>query len=212
MKKVLTIIISIALVAAVAVGGTLAYLSSTASDTELTNTFTTTTPGSKLDITLFEHEVDKDTGRNLTGAEWVTKNNYPIIPGAIMDKDPTVTVKANSSPCYVFVYVKDDATLNGKNAADIGQINSNWVAVDDDSYPGLYAYKSGDVVPTSTADEVLPAVFTSITINKDLTVADTAHTPQGEISVKAYAYQASAGVTYDDAKTAAINLFFPANP
>jgi len=39
MKKVLTIVISIALITALAIGGTLAYLSSNANGTNLENTF-----------------------------------------------------------------------------------------------------------------------------------------------------------------------------
>lgn len=211
MKKVLTIVISIALIAAIAIGGTLAYLSSDANKTELKNTFVTSTAGSKLDITLDEGKVNPDTGLMLTGdnAARVTANAYPVIPGASMDKNPTITVKANSSPCYVFAYVTDTATVNGVDAAEIDAIDPNWTLVDS-NYPGLYVYSSSGnkIVSTLTTDNALPAVFNKITINPALTVVDTAATPAGEINVQAYAYQASGGVTFDMAKAAAIDLFF----
>ena len=211
MKKILTIVISVALVAAIAIGGTLAYLSSTANDTKLTNTFTTSTAGSKLDIKLDEGKVGYLDGKFTdTGETRVVENSYPIIPGATMDKDPTVTVLADSAPCYVFVYVTDNATVNSKDAATLGTIHSDWTPVA--GYSGLYAYKSGTKVDTSSTDNKLPAVFSNITINSALTNADTKATPAGKINVQAYAYQASGDSTYTKAETAAIELFFPAPP
>lgn len=215
MKKVLTIVISIALITALAIGGTLAYLSSNANGTNLENTFTTSTAGSKLAITLDEAKVDPKTGLELTGAKAarITANEYPVIPGATMDKDPTVTVIADSSPCYVFVYVENTAKMNGKDVAATGQIDSNWALVDSTKYPGLYVYSATQdkIVPTSQDNETLPAVFNTITIDPTLNIEDIAEGAEGRINVQAYAYQASANVSYETAKDAVIEHFFPAN-
>ncbi len=73
--------IALALVATVAIGGTLAYLTDQ-TDT-VTNTFTT---DEAIGITLKE-----------------TVRDYVLTPGTTLDKDPTITVDANES--YVFIEV-----------------------------------------------------------------------------------------------------------
>lgn len=205
MKKILTIVISVALVAAIAIGGTLAYLST---DATVSNTFTTSHPGSKLAITLDEGVVFETTGLFTdAGATRITSSTFPIIPGEKMDKDPTVTVAAGSSPCYVFAFVKNTSDLNGKVVAsfDTTTLGEGWTAVS--GRPGLYAYSG--IVATSTAPTKLSPLFTKMIVNSALTLADMTKTLNGSLNVQAYAYQASASVTYTMAENAAIALFFP---
>lgn len=208
MKKILTIVISVALVAAIAIGGTLAYLSN---DATVSNTFTTSQPGSKLAITLNEGAVVATSGLFTdAGATRVTSSQFPIIPGERMDKDPTVTVAADSSPCYVFAFVKNTSDLNGKVVAsfDLDTLGEGWTAVS--GRPGLYAYTG--IVATSTTARKLSPLFTKMIVNSDLTLADIASTTKpltGSLNVQAFAYQASASVTYAMAETAAVALFFP---
>ena len=85
-KKSLALLLAIAIVVVGVVAGTLAWL--TDKTAPVTNTFTT----SDIDIDLTETEAE-----------------YKMIPGWSIDKDPTVTVKAGSEACYLFVkLVKSD--------------------------------------------------------------------------------------------------------
>lgn len=92
MKKKLTMVAALVLVFALGVTGTLAYLTAT-SDT-ITNTFTV----GNVAITLTE------TGA--TGSGGSLAKSYKMVPGSELDKNPTVTVTANSEKCYLFVKVE----------------------------------------------------------------------------------------------------------
>lgn len=80
-KKGLALVLALALMVVGAVGGTLAWLTAT-SDT-VTNTFTTS------DITV---KLEETTGEN-----------YQMIPGYTIRKDPTATVLTGSEKCFLFV-------------------------------------------------------------------------------------------------------------
>ena len=82
-KKTLISIIAVALVLCVSVGGVLAYLMDKTNS--VTNTFTV----GDINITLAE----------------TTGDDYKMIPGETLDKDPLVTVKAGSETCWLFVKV-----------------------------------------------------------------------------------------------------------
>ena len=86
-------VLAIVLVFAVAVGGTVAYLTSTAN---VKNTFTVGSVNIKLD----EAKVTPD-GKAVTPAERVTANDYKLMPGHVYTKDPTVTVLNGSEESYV---------------------------------------------------------------------------------------------------------------
>lgn len=207
MKKILTIVISIALVAAIAIGGTLAYLTSNANNTTLTNTFVS---GPGLSITLNEANVDPVTGLTATGATAGrgSANQYPIIPGNIMDKDPLITVVGGSQACYVFAYVTNTITIAGKPVVTNINIDpSVWSQVASNTSGKLYVYSSAANVPLivnkSASVQDLAKVFTKITINSALTVADLAGSKTGDITVQAYAHQETTGSTYATALAAA---------
>lgn len=89
MKKTLTLVAVIALTAAIAIGGTLAWL--TATTDPVTNTFTIGNVAIALDET--------------------TGENYKMVPGETIAKDPIATVKANSEACWLFVEVTPSTTL-----------------------------------------------------------------------------------------------------
>lgn len=71
------------------IGGTLAWLTSTTAP--VVNTFTP----SDINITLTE-----------------TKSNFKMVPGTTIDKDPVVTVEANSEACWLFVKVEESTNLS----------------------------------------------------------------------------------------------------
>lgn len=87
MKKKLTLVVSLLLVMALSIGGTIAWLT----DTEtVTNTFTV----GNIDITLEESTVD-----------------YKMIPGNDIAKDPLITVIGGSEDCWLFVEFTESDNL-----------------------------------------------------------------------------------------------------
>lgn len=91
-KKMFIVMLALVLALGCAVGGTIAWL--TAQTPDVKNTFTY----GNINIELTE----------TTGTE------YKIIPGTDIDKDPKVTVKANSETCYLFVKVVETGTFVDK--------------------------------------------------------------------------------------------------
>ena len=94
--KTMVLLLALMLVVGTAVGGTVAYLF-TAPQT-VTNTFTV----GDINISLVEHAYNPDSPADITTTV-DNENSYPLIPGTVYAKDPTVTVEANSEDCYLFV-------------------------------------------------------------------------------------------------------------
>ena len=88
-KKVLALVLAMVLLVVGVAAGTLAWLTSK-SDT-VTNTFTT----SDIKVELEE-----------------TKNDFKMVPGFTIDKDPKVTVKAGSEDCYLFVKLEKSSNFD----------------------------------------------------------------------------------------------------
>ena len=103
-NKTVAILLALVLAIGCAVGGTLAWL---ISQTEpVVNTFTY----GDINIELYEHEYN--AGKNKLETKKVTKvDNYKIIPGVDLPKDPTVEVKAKSEACWLFVKVEEQGTF-----------------------------------------------------------------------------------------------------
>ena len=110
-KRFMWLIISVALVLTVVVGSTLAYL--IASSKPVMNTFTI----GDVHITLTE----------------TTGSDYKLTPGAAVSKDPTVTVKAKSEACWVFVKVTQSTGFDSFCAYSIAD---GWTPLEGES--GVY--------------------------------------------------------------------------
>ena len=93
-KKSIALVLSLALVVVCIIGGTLAWL--TANTDPVTNTFTT----SDINITLSETK----GGTN--------HNEFKMIPGWTIEKDPKVTVAAGSEKCYLFVKLEKSTNFD----------------------------------------------------------------------------------------------------
>ena len=87
--KALTLVLCAVLLVCASVMGTLAYLKSTTDVVK--NTFTV----GKVAIKLDEADVD-EYGKKIADADRVTANEYKLLPGHTYNKDPMVTVLANS--------------------------------------------------------------------------------------------------------------------
>ena len=193
-KKVFVTVLCAVLLGAASVLGTMAYLTS---NDEVVNTFTV----GDVAITLDEAKVGDD-GKALTGdaAERVKGNSYHIIPGGVYDKDPTVTVTANSEDCYVRALV----TLTNYDAiydlpstikiSDVFNLNDNWEfkneTVSTDRKTCTYELWYKNKVGKDVADTKLPAIFTKVTIPGTLTNDQLSGLDGLEINVVAQAIQA----------------------
>lgn len=183
-KKILALAMSIAVVASIAAAGTLAYLTGNGS---VTNTFNVGTKG-QVSITLDEAKVDEN-GKAIANADRVTKNDYEnMLPGQVLDKDPTVHVQANSAASYVFVEI-----LNSMADASTLDINTDaWKAVD--GRDGVYQYvgikAENGVVPATDEIVSLEAVFNTVTIDKNLDAEGLRDLDGAGIIVIGYAIQA----------------------
>ncbi len=133
MKKKATIaVVALALVLCFAIGGTLAWLVDKSD--AVVNTFT------YGDINI---DLSESTG-----------NEYKMIPGNNITKDPKVTVEKDSEACWLFVKVEKSATYDSY-LADYA-IATGWTALDD--VAGVYYREvDADTAKTGTSYQVLAA-------------------------------------------------------
>ena len=190
--KLVVAMLAVTLLIGCAIGGTVAWL--TAKTDPVVNTFTY----GNINITLSE----------------TTGSSYKIIPGVDIEKNPKVTVKANSEDCWLFVkveaenwptFVKEDGTLKVAYAID-----NNWTKGDGRSIPSDVYYRS---VTASNADQPFGVLSgDKITVSEELTKAEinnlngTAKTPK--LTFTAYAVQKD-GI--DSAATAWAKVSTPTN-
>lgn len=191
-RNLLTLVLALVLVAALAVGGTLAYF--TDSD-DVNNTFTM-------------GHVDIDLQESNDGVNWenngLTYNN--VLPGNTEKKMAQVVVGENSEDCYVMVSVSiaanEGSTISPENIDKLykavkDQIDENmWDVTPPTGGPlqCVYSVKSGTAEPDRIAskNDVLP-LFNEIVIPEEFgnEMADQSFT----ITLNAFAIQ-SANVDY----------------
>lgn len=187
MKKNKKLLVLVALFLAVfAVGGTLAYLTDTTDP--VTNTFTF----GKVDITLTEPTWDT-TGKTAAA---------DMAPGVEVDKDPTVKVETNSKNAFVFAKVTIPTGTAGGVADQelftVGTLGAGWTEVT--SILGIttkgvhvYAYGTTSAMTSVAKGTTLPAVFTKIKANANLTETEIPNYQtdrKANVVVNAYAIQA----------------------
>ena len=121
-KKLLALCLAVVLAAVAAIGGTIAWL--TAQTAPVVNTFTV----GDINIDLAE-----------------TAEDFKMVPGGTVAKDPLVTVKAGSEDCWLFVKVEASENLDTFITYAIAD---GWTLLD--GVPGVY-YRE---VPASETDTV----------------------------------------------------------
>lgn len=181
-KKILALLMCAVLLVGASIAGTVAYL--TSQDT-VTNTFTV----GKVEIKLEEYDVDEQSGKkNATVVEGLA--NLELVPGREIEKNPFITVDANSETCWLFVKIVnglgDAVTINGLT-------ENGWTAVT--GHEGYYQYEYA-----VGANTVVP-VFNSVTCGTGNTYDTLNDISTKNIVVTAYAVQ-SEGVSQDAAWTA----------
>lgn len=183
-KRTLALLMVAIMLFGVAVGGTVAWL--TTESSTVTNTFTV----GDINIVLNEADVNiTDDDGNVTYEEFVRNNEavgkledadrvqaneYELIPGADYFKDPKVTVLIGSEPCYVYVKVTE---TNNDDDTIIFTINTdNWKLVS--GYTDLYRYNT-KLDAASEAKQTESVIKDSqISIREDLT-KDVMHPTTG---------------------------------
>lgn len=182
--KVLVMLLVGILVCGSVIGGTLAWLIDQ-SDVAV-NTFTY----GDVNIDLDETDTDRDDDSN------PDTNEYEMIPGETIIKDPKVTVKAESKACWLFVKLDESA-----NFADFMEyeVADGWTQLKDAQGNDIVGVYFRDVAEVG-ADDVVYGVL----LNDEVKVKDTvtkemlnALDPEGQeatyptLSVTAYAVQMS---------------------
>ena len=222
-NKIVMSVISGLLVAAVAVGGTLAYLSDTSN--QVTNTFNvgsgyewdedhehqglwldeTANPAPGVNPTKIS-----STNRTETGVDYTE-----MYPGTVVAKDPTFHLTEGSTDSYVFArvtgadamiaagYVISDIDLGDFDVEPTSSVNEMaWekVADDDDAndagFDGIYRYYTTVAGGENGAD--LAALFNSVKLSKDVDSDEFAKILPSTIDIAGVAVQ-TANLTADEA-------------
>ena len=160
-KKSLALLLAIAIVVVGVVAGTVAWL--TDKTPSVTNTFTT----SDINIELKE-----------------TKNNFQMIPGWNIEKDPKVTVKTGSEACYLFVKLEKSTNFDTFMTYEMAD---GWEALPE--APGVY-YREVAAATADTTFEVLKG--NQVTVKDEVTKAqmnDLTADTYPTLTVTAYASQ-----------------------
>lgn len=223
-KRNTVAVIALLLVCVLAIGGTIAYLTS---HSQLTNTFTVGQinpidpgkpgPGEKpIDP---EAEKNGKLSGNLYEPSWVKDSK--LLPTASIAKDPYVGVGAGSEACDVFVYVKN--TMENRNHIYF-TINEGWEPVGDtatfegNKYTGgLFKYTAG--LDASTIKDgknvwTTTPLFSTVEVSEDAKAEDF-KTPEGDktgdIIVQSFLHQSNnakgEAINDDDILTAAKKQF-----
>ena len=153
-KNILTTLVACILVAALAVGGTLAYM--TASDDRVTNTFEF---ANGMTVSLTEAQ-PKATGDETITAGTKGYNYTNVTPGQELNKAPEVSV-TTSVDAYVFVRISGfDGNLISCKGITAGWTKLNGVVADETNANGVY-YKTVD---GAAGAQDLGTVFEKVTI------------------------------------------------
>ena len=175
MKKTLITIALTVLACLCVVGTTLAFLVDRTES--IVNTFTV----GNVDITLTE----------------TTGNEYKLIPGREYDKNPTVTVKANSEACWLFI---EAAPANNLATYVTYEIADGWTLLSGNVY-----YREVSSLDADQAFAVLKG--NKVTVRNDVTKAQLdglKNNPTPTITFTAYAVQKD-GLTVEQAWAQATN-------
>ena len=201
-KKAIVAVVALVLVLCCAMGGTLAWLVD--STTEVKNTFTY----GDINISLWEHELNED-GLTLSTEVFTEteQTGFKMIPGNKIEKDPTVTVKANSEDCWLFVRVKASdnfdtfmtyAVEEGWTLYDTDETGSNIETAGNDDYVIYRKVTASDIDQNFTVlannnvtvrgEGVTKEMFAALTETTRPTLTFTADAVQQDILTLEQAY------------------------
>lgn len=183
--KAMVMILSLMLVIGLSVGGTIAWL--TAETGTVENTFTV----GNIIIELWENDFVLSTNSLNTAKKVTAENEYKVVPGGKSPKNPTVTVKAGSEECYVYVTVENNLLLDNNTAVATLTYATGWTEVKVEGTKTLYRYNTTVNLVNATEDKDVP-VFTHVTYADEAITKDNIGQLNGDkIIIKAYAHQAA---------------------
>ena len=186
MKNMLIGGMSLALVACISIGGTLAYL--TATDDEAVNTFHF---ANGLTVSLTEEVPTTSLGDATAaqnGSKGIAFSN--VVYGQTLPKEPKIELTSYTVDTYVFA--KIDNNTNGN--VTVGNINSAWTSCGTDA-EGNQIY--GRLVDYSvTSDDTATPLFSEVTITSGGSLEGT---DLGDITIYVSAIQASGFDDMEDA-------------
>ena len=184
-KNVLMMALSLCLVAVIAVGGTLAYLSDTAD--AVTNTFQF---AEGIDVTLSEDEPKPVKNESITVN---SDNGYDytnVVPGQELNKAPKLTV-TTSVDAYVFARVSVGANMT------LGAITEGWLPVEGQNNVWYKAVTGQEAVRD------LGTLFTKVTV-ADMDLSEVTGDELGDIKIEVAAVQQSGFADVKAAYAAAV--------
>lgn len=199
-KQIIALVVVVALLMAGSVLVTLAYLTT---ERQVTNVFTV----GNITMTLDEAKVNEkgqiQYGENDVELREDRQNNYHLIPGWTYTKDPTVTILANSEPCYVRMMITlshyeqlcavygDDFTLTDlipeEEEGDYGFNDAEWELTDKGN--GVYELRYKTLVTVGDSNQKLNPAFKEIKLTGDITNTQLDTLKDMKIEVKAHAMQ-----------------------
>lgn len=180
--KVLALVLAVVLVLGAVIGTTVAWLIT--NTTPVVNTFTY----GDINITL------EETDTNLDEDNDEKTNEYQMVPGKEIDKDPKVTVLKNSEDCWLFVKVEKSSNFDEFMTYEMAE---GWTELDAANYPGIY-YR--EVAKSDSDAQFAVLKDNKVTVKEDVTKdmfnkldADADNKIYPQLKVTAYAVQ-KAGV------------------
>lgn len=175
-SKFLILFLAFALAFGGAIGGSLAWLM--AETDSVVNTFTY----GNIEIDLTETDPEKDDPNN---------NEYEMIPGATITKDPVVTVYKDSEKCWLFVKLVESENFDDFLSYEVAD---DWSTLEGED--GVY-YRMPDKAKTDLVLSVLER--DEVVVKEDVTKemlealdADPDNTSYPTLTITAYAVQRDA--------------------
>ena len=161
-KKILAIMLCVAMLAIMLVSGTLAYFTD---EKEQTNTFT----AGSLRITLDEVKVnttpnaDGDLTAIDSGERTSETQSYKLFPGMTVDKDPTITLVKGSENAYLASII----TVTFDKDADLDVLQKNGLYDAENNMLNLTAILEGDYIGELQAKEDHPLSVSGLLVSGD---------------------------------------------
>ena len=175
-KKTLVIILALTVTMVTAAGGTLAFLYGTQN---VKNTFTY----GDIQIDLEETDTGLDPDQN------PDTNQYPMLPGQPIHKDPKVTVYAGSLDCWLFVELTESWNFADYLAYTVAD---GWEPLE--GVPGVFCRAVDAMGESQTFPMIkddLIYMKESVTLGQLATLTDADYPT---LTIKAYAIQRSAAI------------------
>lgn len=174
-SKLLAAVLALVLVLGAVIGGTMAWLIDETD--EVVNTFTY----GDINIDLDETPTDDDDDNPNT-------NDYEMVPGQTITKDPVVTVKPGTVDMWLFVKLEKSDNFDDFMTYELAE---GWLALDGED--GVY-YRMVDAVDADTEFHVLKddAVHVKGSVTKEMLnelTEDVANINYPKLTVTAYAVQ-----------------------